>query len=712
MVAKPRARGAKSSISTPTCSLATQELVVAKLASSGLTVEDGHSLGMYGLDGPATAQLFFSFDALPSLMIPYWDPADTSQPLSPAPQWPQFYRLRYLKEGTGFGDKTKKKPTRYTQPGATGVCAYFPRLPEFSWPEVMRNPEVDIYITEGELKAAKAVKEGFPTIGLGGVYNFASPKLGHLFLPELEKINWVKRQVFIIYDSDAGTNTMVCRAINALSEELRLRGALPYNVSLPSLLGVDQKTGLDDYLISEGPEGLRSLINSAYHLTFARPLWKLNDQFAFIQSTGLVVELETGERYSVPKFNEVFSTSTYLSQKINDKGELVQELVPASKAWLTWPLRHTLGIVTYSPGKPKIIEHADNYRRTGYNTWKGWGTEPRKGDVSMFHKLVNHLFTGAESGAKEWFLKWCAYPFQYPGIKLFTAVILHGIHHGTGKSQVGYALRRLYGENFAEIKEGDLHGSFNDWAANRQFVLADDITGSAKRQDADLLKKLITQKSLRINAKYLPEYTLPDCVNYLFTSNSVDALFLEDHDRRYFVHEVTVKPLSEEFYMEFDVWLSTTEGQAALMYYFQKQVNVDDFNPAAPALRTASKERMTADSMSDLGSWVRQLRDSPNTALRMGPGHAPLVGDLFTNKQLLALYDPIGQTRTSANGLGRELKRAGFAQVLGGQQVATEHSFDRYYAIRRSERWEHCTADDVKRHLKTPSYAPLVRKKG
>jgi hypothetical protein len=32
-------------------------------------------------------------------------------------------------------------------------------------------------------------------------------------------------------------------------------------------------------------------------------------------------------------------------------------------------------------------------------------------------------------------------------------------------------------------------------------------------------------------------------VNYYLTSNHADALFLEDEDRRFFVHEVMVNPL-------------------------------------------------------------------------------------------------------------------------------------------------------------------------
>ena len=280
---------------------------------------------------------------------------------------------------------------------------------------------------------------------------------------------------------------------------------------------------------------------------------------------------------------------------------------------------------------------------------------------------------------------------------MFTAAILYGIHHGTGKSQVGYSLGAVYGKNFSEIKQDDLHGNFNSWAKERQFILADDITGSNKREDADVMKKMITQKSLRVNAKYVPEYELPDCLNYLFTSNSIDALYLEDSDRRYFVHEVKVEPLDEDFYIEYDTWLKYEGGAAALFHYLRNLPDLDLFNPAAPAMRTKAKERMTMDGLSDLGTWVRTLREAPDTILRLG--QAPLPADLYSNKELVQLYDVNGTTKISAAGMGRELTRAGFAQVNDGAPVALPMLRDRFYIVRNREHWEKATPAQVREHL-------------
>jgi hypothetical protein len=179
-------------------------------------------------------------------------------------------------------------------------------------------------------------------------------------------------------------------------------------------------------------------------------------------------------------------------------------------------------------------------------------------------------------------------------------------------------------------------------------------------------------------------------VNYIFTSNHPDAFFLENDDRRFFIHEVLTKPMGEDFYMEYLLWLDT-DGPAALHHYLLN-MDLGDFNPAAPARRTIAKDQMTSDTRSDLGEWVNKLRLEPNSVLRVGDIQVP--GDLFTTQDLLALYNPDGFKRVTANGLGRELRRAAVPRANKGQPFKGPHGSDRYFILRNLDKWE--TADTDK----------------
>lgn len=666
-----------------------------KLESSGLTLDDAAKLKMHILSPAQTAALHPRFKRLCSLRIDYLD--HLGQPL---PDWPgakPFYRLRYLEVGTDFADLAEKKPVRYVQEPNTAPVAYFPGNQD--WAPIVDDPNEPLIITEGELKAAKACKEGFPTIGLGGVYNWRSTKLGIEWLPSLEPVVWLRRNVYICFDSDYRTNPMVCAALHQLAKELHRRGAFVHLVNLPQL-DEDEKVGLDDFLVQAGPSANRmfeQLLADAEPLGLTAPLWAMNRKYVYVQSPGLVINQATRTKINPGAFKEhLESTANYQERQLRPDGSISYKAVSAAAAWLRWPLRNEVVKLTYQPGAPTFIEHPVPM----FNIWPGWGVEPVKGDIWPWEQLLDHLFTGAEPGAREWFERWCAFPLQNPGVKMFSSAVIHGVRHGTGKSLIGYTLGRIYGENFTEISQMDLHSSFNEWAEGKQFVMGDDVTGSDKRADADFLKKLITQRELRVNAKYVPTYIVPDCINYFFTANHPDSFFLEDDDRRFFIHEVKVGPLPEMFYRDYGKWLDSIGGSAVL--YHLLNLDLGNFNPAAPAFRTAAKERMIANVQSDLAGWVRQLIATPDHVLRVGD--VPITRDLLTSKELLQLYDPEGRTRTTANGLGRELARAGVQQVCHGKPVRLpDGSQARYYAIRRSDHWILAGMAEVIEHLAGPA---------
>jgi hypothetical protein len=501
-----------------------------------------------------------------------------------------------------------------------------------------------------------------------------------MWLPSLEPIIWARRHTYICFDSDYRQNVLVCHALQELAEALHQRGSFVHLVSLPQLPQVE-KVGLDDFLVQCAPEQFRQLLHEAEPLGLARTLFDLNDKYVYVASPGLVLNQRTHDKISPAAFKEhVAAPLEYQERELKKDGVISYKPVAAAAAWLRWPLRCEVSKLTYKPGEPKFLVNSPPI----YNIWSGWGVQPKKGSVKPFLTLIDHLFTNAEPEAKQWFLRWCAYPLRYPGSKLFSSVVLHGIKHGTGKSFIGYTLGKIYGENFTEISQIDLHSHFNEWCEGKQFVMGDDVTGSNKRADADFLKKLITQKSIRINAKYVASYVVPDCINYFFTANHPDSFFLEDDDRRFFIHEVQVAPLEEDFYKEYELWLET-DGAAAVFDYLLK-LELGDFNPAAPAFRTAAKERMIANVQSDLATWVRQLLMNPDYILRVGD--VKLSSDLYTAKELLQLYQPHGGGQLTANGLGRELARAGVQQVARGMQLRLKDgSQGRYYAIRNATTW-------------------------
>jgi hypothetical protein len=651
-------------------------LAKEKWESSGLTDEHAAQLKFEVLDGKQVALLGTNFKKAGALKLPYFD--TKGKPT-------KFYRIRYLESLPGF---SVAKPQRYAQLAGTLNEVYLPPILNQSWEEILADPNVPIYFTEGELKAAAGCVAGLATVGLGGVDVWRSNKRGIGLLPVLDAAEWNQRSVVIIYDSDASTNENVVRAQRQLARELCARGAMPAIASLPP--GADGvKQGLDDFLVAKGPESLMELLQEAPGFPEAEALWEMNEEVAYVRDPGLVVVRGGGQRVSPANFvSHAYANRHYLEIVQTKKGVTTVKK-PLAKRWLEWERRFELEKITYAPGQPQLVDAC-------WNTWPGWGVTPRRGDVKPWHDLLDYVFRHEDPAVRRWFERWCAYPLQHPGTKLFCASVLWGTVHGTGKTLVGYTLRNIYGRNAVEIKDQDLRGGFNEWAENKQFVIGDEVTGSDRRAEADRLKGLITQEFIRINAKYVPSFTLPDCVNYYFTSNHPDAFFLEDTDRRFFIHEIIGSPMSAEFYARYDAWLRG-DGPAFL---FDHLLNLDlgDFNPRAPAITTTAKKQMIVDNKSDLGMWVHLLREDPTAALRPLGDAAAVAVEVVTPDLLFRAYDPEKATNVTINGLARELKRAGFRQVNVGVPVKTSAGLKRMYAIRNVDKWENAKPKEISEH--------------
>ena len=273
-----------------------------------------------------------------------------------------------------------------------------------------------------------------------------------------------------------------------------------------------------------------------------------------------------------------------------------------------------------------------------------------------------------------------------PGTKLFSSLILHGSGQGTGKSVIGYTMEHIYGKNFIEISQDDLHGSFNEWAIGRQFVMGDDVTGygQEKRQDLDRIKKAITQHSLRVNAKNQPTYSIIDLHKLLLDVEPRRRLRSGGLRPPFRRPPCDGAPLPDEFWVEYFAWLRGP-GAAAVHYYFA-HYDLTGFQSGVEGDGELGQRGDEACFPRPAGNWVRDLLDNPDKMLMLRSG-APMIGDLFSITQLAALYaDYAGEDegrRITTNMLARELGRASCLQVHGGNPVnVRDQKLDRYYPIR------------------------------
>ncbi len=194
----------------------------------------------------------------------------------PGEDWIRQYRLRRDHPEIEDG---KPKNKYVSAPGSANMLYFTPETE----PDWLRDAKLPIVLTEGEKKCLAlhelgwfaasdaAERPRWLAVAISGVWNWRG-RIGKITgpngerldetgpIPDLSRIEWKKRTVKIIFDSNVNSNEQVKIARLALAKHLRGLGAKVLFVDIPAEPEIN---GVDD-LISVGPERVLDLIANAY----------------------------------------------------------------------------------------------------------------------------------------------------------------------------------------------------------------------------------------------------------------------------------------------------------------------------------------------------------------------------------------------------------------------------------------------------------------
>jgi len=146
----------------------------------------------------------------------------------------------------------------------------------------------------------------------------------------------------------------------------------------------------------------------------------------------------------------------------------------------------------------------------------------------------------------EWFVNWLAYTIQTRK-KALTAWVFSGVP-GTGKGIFfDRILRPIIGDQYATKKRLDhLEEQFNAYLERTLFLVYDEFRLSDSKQDGKLLNKLkdeIVGATTNIRAMRTDVQEVASFTNYIFFSNHLDVIRIEDGDRRFNIAPPQLTPL-------------------------------------------------------------------------------------------------------------------------------------------------------------------------
>ena len=181
----------------------------------------------------------------PSLLFPYYEMGNNRNE-------PSLIRIKPDAPFTGSGEKMK-----YLQPKGASTKIYFPAIVDQN---ALMDNKISLFVTEGEKKAIKMVKEGYTCLAAPGVWNFHDPhssKEKRRLKSCFDSIPLEDRRVYILFDAHEFLKKQVLTAKIALAEMLLKAGAKPYLLHLSDderVMRSSQDIGIDDYLCRYGKE--------------------------------------------------------------------------------------------------------------------------------------------------------------------------------------------------------------------------------------------------------------------------------------------------------------------------------------------------------------------------------------------------------------------------------------------------------------------------
>lgn len=417
--------------------------------------------------------------------------------------------------------------------------------------------------------------------------------------------------------------------------------------------------------------------------TIRSAMKKVKSDVAADTAETAAIVTEMNEQYAyVAKYNGIYrfghcdfvKITDLRQQYANKKLKIMHEGKPKyltyADIWLHSPNRLTYKDVNFIPGSPAIAGDT-------VNLWTGWGVNAVEGDMKPWHDYMAYLFP-VDPEMRKWVTQWLAYPIQYPGAKLSTAVVLWSIKQGVGKSMLGETIGKLYGDNFKTITAVELHASFNGWMSNAQFILGEENASSDHRADSNRLKSLITGETVYVNEKYMPAMQLRNCANFLFTSNHPDAFHLSDTDRRFFVHEITAPRASDDFYKQFVDWRDKQGGAAALMHYLAN-LDLTGFESKGNAPMTESKLDMIRHSKSEVERWVSEVLDSEESVIE------EFGKEVLTVDDMVERFNQNFRSRTNTTAMSKAMRRH---QYHKQRRVSTKRGRKMLVPLCNHEKWE------------------------
>lgn len=387
-----------------------------------------------------------------------------------------------------------------------------------------------------------------------------------------------------------------------------LRCGVPNEVVFSIL--TDPDFGISESILEKGNNAERYAIRQIERATeeIVDPwLRKLNEKYAVIRNIGgkcrVVQEIEDPAlnrsrltRMSFEDFSNGWRNKL-VQVGVDDKG--VAKFDKVGKWWLDHQQRREYDTIVFAP-KKDVPE--------AYNMWKGFSVESLPGDCSLFLDHVQRNVCQGDEKLYTYVIGWMARCVQFPAEPGQVALVMRG-GKGVGKSFFAKVFGSLFGRHFLQVSNpGHLVGNFNAHLRDVLVLFADEAFYAGDKKHASILKTLITEETIQIEAKGVDVESSPNYVHLIMASNDDHVVPASGDERRFLVLDVGAEKQQQSGYFKEIIKQLDNGGREALLHMLTTY-NLDDYEVRNVPQTGALREQKELSLSSEQDWWFNKLKD-------------------------------------------------------------------------------------------------------
>jgi hypothetical protein len=243
-----------------------------------------------------------------------------------------------------------------------------------------------------------------------------------------------------------------------------------------------------------------------------------------------------------------------------------------------------------------------------YNLYRGLGVTPRPGKCTLILEHIRDVLASGDQAVADAMVNLLAWQIQNIGKPSRIVVVMKTTKQQAGKGLIlGEVMAKIFGPSgFTPGTMDQVIGRFNDAIRGCAFVFLDEVLFAGDKRAADAIKSLSTRTEIGIEGKGLPIVKCPIAVNLWLASNHDNAAHIEEHDARYWVHDVSEHRVGDAAYFAALTAEIESGGREAFAHYLL-HLDVSDFVPWRDIKKdTEAKRAMIRESINpfDARKWL------------------------------------------------------------------------------------------------------------